>query len=498
MKVTVYAASPKLHYLMVIAAIVPVILCGELMICADWLPHADATIPRAYTDLRPATSHLVAVTNLIKQTGRAPGRFLSISQMLFEVGDKPEIESMYETIISADALWSYLISEKQREVLTPNLPMVFRVFAADGYDGGLLPMAPYITFSRLLIEGGTQDGRLRENLSTVPDTRWLKLMDVRYVITDKTSDMWVDDILYDRQFNPVLSPGETLTLAWLPESYKADGIGLLYTGQEGQVTVEYSDESVLSYQLPGTSESAPYRIRWEDSTTVSSVSLFAGTHSITLTGISLINEVTGSFYPLTLSDTYRLVHSGDVKIYEDALPLNRAFFVTTCKTTATDSQALAMMADQIYDPLSSVIFSGPDSAICLTLGNTELDSHASKKPSVRVLDYEDSEVKMEVFAPTPGFVILSDAWYPGWRARLISADDMNFAQPASVIRGNLMFRAIPVPAGHWYLELEYQSNYLLAGVILSGFGLILLYFYCRHWCAERSIISCQPNETVWG
>ena len=70
-----------------------------------------------------------------------PVDFLSLSQIIFEIGDKPEIESVYGDIVSPDALWSYLISEKQREVLTPNLPLSFRVFAADGYDGGLLPMA---------------------------------------------------------------------------------------------------------------------------------------------------------------------------------------------------------------------------------------------------------------------------------------------------------------------------------------------------------------------
>lgn len=490
-KVTARLASSQRWYPVAVAVIIPVILSGELMLCADWLPHADATIPRAYTDLRPATSHLAAATNLDRQAGSVPGRFLSISQMLFEVGDKPEIESVYENIVSPDALWSYLISEKQREVLTPNLPLAFRVFAADGYDGGLLPTAPYIAFSRLLIDGGTQDGRLRENLTAIPDRRWLQLMDVRYVMTDKTSDMWVDDILYDRQFNPVLSHGETLTLAWLPASYKADGIGLLYTGKEGQVTVDFSDGNARNYQLPGTEERGPYRIRWENSATVSALSLSAGAQSITLSGISLINEVTGSFYPLTLSDSYRLVHSGDVKIYEAASPPPHAFFVTHCETATTESQALTMMADPSYDPLTSVIMimDTSESAICKASGSTDFDYIAENRPAVRVLDYEDSGMKMEVFAPTPGFVILSEGWYPGWQARLISLNDINTVQPAPVLRGNLMFRAIPVPVGHWHIALEYQSKYLLTGAIVSMAGIILYFLYFKHWYAERRIVG---------
>jgi hypothetical protein len=449
----------------------------ELTVCAEWLPHGDATISRAYSDLRPATAHLVSVTNKYVQGEDIPGRFLSISQMLFEIGDKTEIESIYNTVISKDALWSYLVSAKQREVLAPNLPLAFGVLSADGYDGGLLPLASYITFTHLLIEDGTQDGRLRENLTEVPDRRWLQLMDVRYIITDKVSDLWIDGILYDLQFNPVLLIGDELSVAWLPDTYEADAIGLIYKGRGGQTTIEFEDGSIKQYQLPEMSEEKPYRVRWDKSTHVISITLSANASEVTYKGLSLINEMSGSFYPLTLSDSYKLVHSGDVKIYEDMKPVNHAFFVPDCLIYAADTQALSLMEDESFDPLSTVILDGSGSAVCNGFGSDIYSEDDMLASSVRVIEYKESALTIEVQVNEPGFIVVSDAWYPGWKARLANLDNPGQSQAVPVFRGNLMFRAIPVSPGHWLLNMEFHSQYLLIGLVLSGIGIALLILY---------------------
>ena len=469
-------------------AIILVICCADLVICAEWLPHASATIPRAYSDLRPATAHLISNTNLEQQGADVSGRFLSMSQMLFEVGDKKEIETIYESSVSEDALWAYLVSAKQREVLTPNLPLVFRIMAVDGYDGGLLPLAPYITFSHLLVEGGTQDGRLRENLVTIPDQRWMKLMNARYIVTDKVSDTWVDDILYDRQFNYSLSAGDTLTLAWLPAIYKADGMGLLYTGQGGQITIQFADGDTDIFQLPDMVENTPYRIRWENSAIVTSITLASHTNNISVMGISLINELTDSFYPLVLSDTYRLVHSGDVKIYEDVFPSNHTHYVSKCQTADTDSHALSMMSEQSFDPLDNLILDAEDTVTCQIYGEAVTAENTVENSSVRVLEYDNHEITIEVLIHEPGFIVVPDAWYPGWRARISNADHVDDTRTAPVLRANLMFRAVPVPAGHWYLNMDYQSQFFLSGLIITGIGIILLFLYFRHvWIKTRHV-----------
>ena len=180
---------------------------------------------------------------------------------MFDAGDEVDIEAVYGSTLSEDALWAYKVAAKQREVLIPNLPLAFGVPAVDGYDGGVLPLRHYVDFSRLLLPEGTLDGRLRENLETIPDGRWLSLLGVRFLITDKTGDAWVDDVFYDRQFQPRLVDGETLTLAWLPQDFEADTLGLLYTGA-GEVMVTDADGNTRTLPLPAreSAEDGAYRL----------------------------------------------------------------------------------------------------------------------------------------------------------------------------------------------------------------------------------------------
>ena len=86
----------------------------------------------------------------------------------------------------------------------------------DGYDGGLLPIRRYVALERLFLaeEDIWPDGRLRQQLKQVPQARLLSLLNVKFIITDKMQDVWIDDVFYDLEHSTPL--GE-VTLADLPD-----------------------------------------------------------------------------------------------------------------------------------------------------------------------------------------------------------------------------------------------------------------------------------------
>ena len=164
----------------------------ELLFATTALPHARATAAQAFTSMRPAIAHLLAS----QPSGSGPAaRFLSMSDITFDPGDLSLIETIYGPQLSPDQLYAYVVATKQKEVVAPNLPLAFGVPAVDGYGGGLLPLGRYVTLQQLLLPDGEAsiDGRLRENLTAIPDGRWLSLFNVRHVITDKLGDAWIDD-----------------------------------------------------------------------------------------------------------------------------------------------------------------------------------------------------------------------------------------------------------------------------------------------------------------
>ena len=468
-----------------------VLVAVELVFAAESLPPAQATASRAYTDLRPATAHLVAAARVDEAAGQPPGRFLSISQTLFDPGDKEEITSLYGPLLSPDALWAYLVAAKNREVLTPNLPLAFGVPAVDGYDGGLLPLRQYSDFSRLLLPGGTLDGRLRENLAAIPDERWLSLLNARFLITDKVGDTWSDGIFYDRQFRPTLAEGESLTLGWLPTAFEANALGVLYRGA-GAVEIALGDGQALVFPLPeARAEGPPYRLDWTPTARPLTVTFQAATGGLTLTGATLVDaRVAASFYPLVLSDRFRLVHSGDVKIYENLKPLPRAFLVHRCGALPDEEAVLATMSDPAFDPASAVTFldvelaaHGEDPrALCGELTQTPLPVGAGER--VAVATYTASRVVLEAHVATPGFLLLTDAWYPGWQVEIAPLDGESGAiTVVAPWRADLLFRAVPLQPGDWRVTFTYHSRLLGLGAALSGLGCLGLWGYAMHLLA---------------
>jgi hypothetical protein len=472
----------------VVAGLVFLVAVLELSYGGHSLPMHAATTLRAYTDLRPATAHLVAVAQSERPTDLAGHRFLSISQTLFEVGDKEELIGIYGDLLPADAVWAYMVASKQREVLAPNLSLAFHVPAVDGYDGGVLPLDSYTTFSRLLLSEGTPDGRLRENLAAIPESRWLNLLGVRHLVTDKTGDVWIQDVLYDRQFRPVLAANETLRVAWLPHEFAANELHLLYTGV-GEVMIQLLDGREVQAVLPESTElDAVWRSGWEGATQVVGLEVRARGGALMLSGASLVDERLGSFYPLVLSDAFRLVHSGDVKIYEMLSPPPRAFLVHAADRVTSAAEALEAMAAEDFDPLDRVILIDGTGG---TLNPASSAPHSAplrvQDGRVHVVDYDATRVTIDVETAHAGYLVLTDAWYPGWTAWVTAQPDAEGALSSRpdaasrintpVMQADLLFRAVPVAPGRWRVTLIYTPWILYAGLGLSLLGLVALGAY---------------------
>ncbi|HHS96391.1 MAG TPA: hypothetical protein ENK08_00595 [Chloroflexi bacterium] len=466
-------------------ALLVVLLVAELFVSARTLPRARATAPQAYTSLRPAVAHL-----LVANEGRTPpDRFLSLSALIFDPGDLPELRLIYGDQLSPDALYDLIVAAKHREVLSPNLPLAFRVPAVDGYDGGVLPLARFLALQRAFLPEDTVslDGRLRENLTQVPDGRWLSLFDVRYVITDKVGDAWVDDVFYDLQFGADLTGGESASVAYVPP-FEATAVGLIgyVEGADlpertpvGEAVVGFADGTTRTFPLrvgvevaPAPPEGLPRtaaRLRWEGAAVPTAVSVRATLPSgrLIVRGVSLIDERTGSFQSLVLSDRgrFRLVHSGDVKVYENLEVLPRAFVAFRAQVVEDEAAALDRMRSPAFDPAAEVV---------VERGPISLSSADPPQPA-QVVAYAPERVEVEVDLATPGYLVLTDANYPGWRAWVDG-------EPAEVMTADLLFRAVYLEPGRHRVLFAFRPTLVRAGAGVSLVALLGLgWLVVRGW-----------------
>ncbi|MFN8491236.1 MAG: hypothetical protein U0350_26805 [Caldilineaceae bacterium] len=86
---------------------------------------------------------------------------------------------------------------------------------------------------------------------------------------------------------------------------------------------------------------------------------------------------------------------------------------------------------------------------------------------VAVTHYGSSNLTLQTQASAATYLVLSEIWYPGWRATVNGA-------PAEVVRVNGGLRAVAVPAGGTTVELWFAPRSWLYGLGASAAGLILL------------------------
>ena len=425
-------------------------------------PYTPPPPPAAPLAWPPPVARLLALAQCVAPGSCAvpPDRFLSLSDILFDPGDAAEIESIYGDQLDAAALYDYIVAVKQWEVLSPNLSMRDGLPAIDGFDGGILPLATYGELMRLILPPGpaTSDGRLREYLDAAPDVRWLSLFNGRYLITDKVGDVWREGVLFDRQ-HPMSVSDAPAAVTTLP--FEATELWLLADGTPPPI--EVTTEDGWTWQLTAALMAAPdlYRVPFPEPAVAAAIALQPCAPTAAgcgLAALTLVDSRDGAFQPLSPAP-YRLIHSGDVKIYENRDALPRAFVIADWQWQPDTAAAVTAMSAPGFDPRRTAVLVGD--------GNTP-----SPQPEMRpaqpaatalIVAYAPERVVVRV-AGDGGLLVLSDANYPGWAATLDGAPVASYAADG-------LFRAVFVPAGEHEVVFAFRPRSYHVGAVVSLLGL---------------------------
>ena len=98
-----------------------------------------------------------------------------------------------------------------------------------------------------------------------------------------------------------------------------------------------------------------------------------------------------------------------------------------------------------FDPRQTVLLRGRH-ALMSTLQPRPVSLPAA---DVALQVYQNTEVLVEVDTPRAGFLVLNDVWHPWWFGTVDG-------KPADVLRANVLFRAIEVPAGKHLVRFEFR------------------------------------------
>ena len=121
-------------------------------------------------------------------------------------------------------------------------------------------------------------------------------------------------------------------------------------------------------------------------------------------------------------------------------------------------------ARTVYDPKSLVWLENDDQE---ALQSAFSGVSPTSRENVVLTRYESDRVELDASLETPGMVILSDIYYPGWTLTIDGAD-------APVYRANRMMRGVAVKSGQHKLVYQYRPRSFQAGLVISVSGLMAL------------------------
>jgi hypothetical protein len=100
-----------------------------------------------------------------------------------------------------------------------------------------------------------------------------------------------------------------------------------------------------------------------------------------------------------------------------------------------------------FDPRMTVLFDRADTAFWAA--HMDDSGHDTAVASARIAKYENTRVEVDVVSPHRAALVLHDVWHPWWRA---TVDD----QPTPILKANVLFRAVTIPAGHHKVVFEFH------------------------------------------
>jgi len=109
-----------------------------------------------------------------------------------------------------------------------------------------------------------------------------------------------------------------------------------------------------------------------------------------------------------------------------------------------------MLLDPAFDPAHEIVLPAAPA--------TRADPSASG--TSRLVARDADRVSLEAELHGDGYVVLVDAWDPAWRAWVDG-------RPVDLLRANVAFRAVAVPAGRHLVEMRYRPATLTWGLAIT-------------------------------
>lgn len=154
----------------------------------------------------------------------------------------------------------------------------------------------------------------------------------------------------------------------------------------------------------------------------------------------------------------RLATLDGVEVYRNRRALPRAFLVGDSRVVASEEEMFEALLDPGFDPARTALLEAPPPA--------GLPAPAAESPgTAEIAHYAAHEVRVVIDARHESILVLTDAFYPGWRA-------VRDGAAVDLFPVNHTFRGVIVPAGRSEVVFRFRPWSFRAGLLVSTLTLL--------------------------
>lgn len=145
----------------------------------------------------------------------------------------------------------------------------------------------------------------------------------------------------------------------------------------------------------------------------------------------------------------------NIKIYENKDAFPRAFLVNKFQTVKHGDAQNFLLQNPSFDLRNNIVIDNEVPSMW-----TSVNSQSDKNSTVNVESYSSNKVIIQTHSKSPSLLILTDVYYPGWKAHVDG-------QESKIYQADGLVRTIFVPDGNHTIEFSYEPQSFMIGGIIS-------------------------------
>jgi len=177
------------------------------------------------------------------------------------------------------------------------------------------------------------------------------------------------------------------------------------------------------------------------------------------------------------NEDLKLIYTGDMDIYKNRHTTHRTFLVHNHIVGTDKIDVFRLFDEESFNHEQTVILEDRPNLQDYTMGDDHGD--VPDKEFSRIISYSPNEIDIECLLKTNGFLILTDPFFPGWKAT-------DNGQPVKIWPAYYALRAIPVGPGYHNIKMYFEPQYYQMTLLISKLtGILCILTVILLWLRGR-------------